>query len=286
MIERPPLLAVVGPTASGKTKLAVLLAELLDGEVVSADSRQVYRGLDIGSGKDRAEYGKVPVHLLDVASPKRVFTVAQYQKLATAAIADIHRRGKLPILCGGSGLYVDSIIRGLDIPNSKPDAKLRRQLASRTLPQLLAQLRRLDPVAHRAIDRKNRRRVERAIETLIHTGRPLAESRKLNAVPYRVTTIGISVPLDQLKLRIQRRLKDRLKQGLVAEVKLLRESGVSDHRLAALGLEYAWVTRHLRGEVTRAELESGLAHDIYQFARRQMTWFRRNPNIRWMAAEK
>ncbi len=286
MIERSPLLAVVGPTASGKTKLAVLLAELLDGEIVSADSRQVYRGLDIGSGKDRAEYGDVPVHLLDVASPKRVFTVAQFQRLATRAIADIHRRGKLPILCGGSGLYVDSIIRGLDIPNSKPDAKLRRQLASRTLPQLLAQLRRLDPVAHRTIDRKNRRRVERAVETLIHTGKPLDQSRQLKPVPYRVTTIGISVPLDQLKLRIQQRLKDRLEQGLVAEVRGLRRSGVSDRRLRALGLEYAWVGRYLRGEVTRAELESGLARDIYHFARRQMTWFRRNPSIRWMAAEK
>lgn len=285
MIELPPLLAIVGPTASGKTRLAVLLAELLDGEIVSADSRQVYRGLDIGSGKDRHEYGDVPVHLLDVASPSRTFTVAQYQRLATKAIADIHRRGKLPILVGGSGLYVDSIIRGLGIPASKPDAALRRKLAARTLPQLLAQLKRLDPRAYASIDRKNRRRVERAIETVRHTGKPLAESRKLNPVPYRVVTVGIAVPLDQLKLRIQRRLKDRLKQGLVAEVRGLRRT-ISDRRLTSFGLEYAWVTRYLSGELTRSELEIGLARAIYQFSRRQMTWFRRNPNIRWLPAAK
>lgn len=286
MNNNPPLLAIVGPTASGKTKLAVLLAELLGGEIVSADSRQVYRGLDIGSGKDRAEYGDVPVHMLDVASPKRIFTVAQFQRLATAAIADIHRRGKLPILCGGSGLYVDSIIRGLVIPESKPDLMLRRQLARKTLPQLLDQLRRLDRRAYASIDRKNRRRVERALETLIHTGKPLAQSRKLKPVPYRVVTIGILVPLDELKHRIERRLTERLKRGLVGEVSNLRRRGVSDRRLTALGLEYAWVGRYLRSELTRPELETRLAHDIYQFARRQMTWFRRNPDIRWIAAEK
>ncbi len=285
MSDYPPLLAIVGPTATGKTKLAVLLAELLDGEIVSADSRQVYRGLDIGSGKDRAEYGDVPVHLLDVASPRTVFTVARFQRLATAAIADIHRRGKLPILVGGSGLYVDSIIRGLDIPASKPDLMLRRKLARKTLPQLLAQLRQLDPQTYASIDRRNRRRVERALETLIHTGKPLAQSRKLKPIPYCVATIGIAVPLDELKVRIQRRLKERMRAGLVAEVKALRAT-LPDRRLRALGLEYAWVTRYLRGEIGKAELESGLAQAIYQFARRQMTWFRRNSSIRWIAAAK
>jgi tRNA dimethylallyltransferase len=283
MRNYPTLLVIVGPTASGKTRLAVEIARLLGGEIVSADSRQVYKGLDIGSGKDRSSYGRVPVHLLDVASPRRVFTVAQYQRLARRAIADIHRRGKLPILCGGSGLYVDSITKGLSLPSSKPDAKLRQRLASRTLPQLLAQLRRLDMSAYKIIDRKNRRRVERAIETLVHTKKPLAESRKLNAIPYRVTTIGLSVPLDKLQGRIKLRLKLRMKQGLVAEVCKLRRQ-LSDRRLISLGLEYAWVTRYLRGELTRAEMETGLARAIYQFARRQMTWFRRDSGISWMKA--
>lgn len=283
MSKLPTLLAIVGPTASGKTRLGVALAQALDGEIVSADSRQVYRGLDIGSGKDRHEYGDVPVHLLDVASPKRVFTVAQYQKLAARAIDGIHRRGKLPILVGGSGLYVDSIIRGLGIPASKPDPKLRRKLATRTLPQLLAQLKRLDLAAYESIDRKNRRRVERALETILHTGKPLAQSRQIEPVPYRVAAIGIAVPMDQLKLRIQRRLDDRLAHGLIAEVRNLRKSGISNRRLTNLGLEYAWVARFLGGEISRAELRDGLARAIYQFSRRQMTWFRRNPSIVWIS---
>jgi len=282
--QLPPLLVIIGPTASGKTRLAVEIARLVDGEIVSADSRQVYKGLDIGSGKDRASYGRVPVHLLDVASPRRVFTLAQYQRLARRAIADIHQRGKLPILCGGSGLYVDSITKGLSLPSSKPDAKLRKLLASKTLPQLLIQLKKLDAAAYKSIDRHNRRRIERAIETLTHTKKPLAESRKVNQIPYRVVTIGLTVPLDKLRRRIRQRLKLRMKQGLVTEVRKLHRQGISDKRLLSLGLEYAWVTRYLRGELTRAEMEAGLTHAIYQFARRQMTWFRRDSSIRWIAA--
>jgi tRNA dimethylallyltransferase len=282
MTTLPHLLVIVGPTASGKTKLAVQLAKKLNGEIVSADSRQVYRGLDIGSGKDRASYGKVPVHMLDVASPKRTFTVSLYQSLATAAIADIVGRGKLPIMVGGSGLYVDSVTKGLVLPQSKPDQKLRKKLASKSLPQLLALLKKLDSDAFDAIDRKNRRRVERAIETLVHTGQPLSASRQSKPVPYQVETIGISVPVDELKRRIIKRLKSRLNKGLVEEVKRLKRQGISDKRLMNLGLEYSWVNRYIIGELSKRELMDGLTHAICQFAKRQMTWFKRDKRIKWI----
>ncbi len=277
-----PLLVIVGPTASGKTRLAVQLAKKFNGEIVSADSRQVYHGLDIGSGKDRGEYGQVPVHLLDVASPKKTFTVARYQRLATKAIADTIYRGKLPILCGGSGLYVDSITRGLVLPQSKPDATLRKKMQKMSLLQLLAWLKKLDARGFKTIDVKNRRRVERAIETLIHTKQPLSQSRQIRPVPYHLVIIGVDVSREELKKRIAKRLKSRLSHGLIDEVKRLRRQGVSDKRLKGLGLEYAWVSRYLSSGLTRAELEVGLTRAICQFVKRQMTWFRRDKRIIWL----
>ncbi len=282
MMSNPLLLVIVGSTASGKTRLAVQLAKKCNGEIVSADSRQVYCGLDIGSGKDKSEYGRVPVHLLDVASLKRTFTVARYQRLATKAIADIIRQGKLPILCGGSGLYIDSITKGLVLPASKPDAVLRKKMRAMSLPKLATRLKRLDARGYKTIDVKNRRRVERAIETLIHTKRPLSQSRQLRPVPYRLLIIGLNVPREELKKRIANRLKTRLRHGLIKEVRQLQRQGISDKRLQNLGLEYAWVSRYLAGKLTRKELESGLTRAICQFAKRQMTWFRRDKRINWI----
>lgn len=277
----PPLLVIIGPTASGKTALAVKLARRFNGEIISADSRQIYRGLDIGSGKDIHLYTYTPKHLLDVVAPQKTFTVSQYQCLATKAIKNIHSRGRLPILCGGSGLYIDAITKGLNFPHSKPDLKLRRTLAKKTLPQLLLQLKKLDSSAYQKIDKHNRRRVERALEILQHTKKPLSESRTATPPPYRILMIGIKVDRDELKKKITKRLQQRLDAGLIQEVKKLKKT-LSDRRLNSLGLEYTWVNRFLNRQISKQELILGLSQAIANFAKRQMTWFKRDKKIKWI----
>lgn len=299
-VVRPPVVVVVGPTAAGKTKLAVALVRRFGGEIVSADSRQVYRGLDIGSGKDLAAYGgktksvkrktknqSVPFHLIDVCSPRRQFTVAEYQRLANRAIDDILRRGKLPIVCGGSGLYVDAILYGLQFPKLRITdyafRKLRVRIQQLSARALLARLQRVDPATYAVIDRRNRRRVERALEIYYATGAPKSAQQAKTAPPYQFLVLGVGLPKADLRQRIARRLARRMRQGMIAEVRKLHRQGVTWQRLDALGLEYRWVSRYLRGQVDRQTMEAALLRDIKQFARRQLVWWRRNPRIYWVA---
>lgn len=318
LVASEKVLVVVGPTAAGKTRLAVALARRSNGEIISADSRQVYRGMDIGTGKDLDDYVvkirsskpearsyRVPYHLIDVCSPKRQFTVAEYQRRAYRAIEDILRRGKLPIICGGTGLYVDSVVDGHQFPqirNSSPPMRdpailennkmgagqsairqLRQKLGRLSLPQLLARLQRVDPVTYGVMDRKNRRRVERALEIYYQTGRPKSAQLEKVAPPYKFLTLGVKLPKAVLYRRIKRRLTQRLRQGLASEVRRLHRQGVSWRRLDSFGLEYRWVSRHLRGQVDQKTMEVNLLRDIQQFARRQMVWWKRNPKITWIA---
>ncbi len=302
------VVVIVGPTASGKTKLAVALARRFGGEIVSADSRQVYRGMDIGTGKDLAAYGarsqkskgkrqtfnskvksvRVPYHLIDVASPRRQFTVAEYQRRAYRAVEEIFGRGKLPIVCGGTGLYVDAIVRGLQFPKpritNQAVRRLRARLQRLRLPQLLARLKHVDPVTYALIDRRNRRRVERAVEISYATGRPKSAQQLSKAPPYHFLQLGVTRPKAILHRRIARRLRARLRQGMVAEVRRLHRQGVSWKRLDAFGLEYRWVSRWLRGEVDWPMMEASLLREIKQFARRQMVWWKRNPRITWISS--
>lgn len=284
--SKPKVIVVVGPTASGKTKLAVALARRFGGEIISADSRQVYRGLDIGSGKDRREYGRIRAHLLDVASPRGQFTVARYQRLAFLAIDDILQRGKLPIVCGGSGLYIDAIIHGLQFPKLRITdyefRKIRARLQRLSSAQLLARLRRVDSATYAVIDRRNRRRVERAVEIFYATGKPKSAQQVTSPPVYKFLVLGVNPPKARLHRRIARRLRIRLRQGMVAEVRRLHAQGVSYSRLNALGLEYRWVARFLRGQVDRPAMEENLRRDTQQFARRQMVWWKRNPKITWI----
>lgn len=272
-------MVIVGPTASGKTRLSVQLAKKFNGEIVSADSRQIYKSLDIGSGKDKHLYKNVPVHLLDIASPKRTFTVSQFQKQAFKTIDKIHERNRLPILCGGSGLYIKAVTEGLNFPVSKPDLKLRRKLAKKSLAQLLALLKKKDFKTYSNIDKHNRRRIERALEILIHTKRPLAPTA--TPPPYRMLILGLKTDKDKLKRNISKRLIERLDNGLIAEVKNLKKS-LSDKRLNSLGLEYAWVNKYLNKQINRPQLVSGLSKAIIDFAKRQITWFNKNKQIIWM----
>jgi len=278
-MQKIKLLVIAGPTASGKSALAIRLARKLGGEIVSADSRQVYRGMDIGTGKVTKAEQKLARHwLLDVASPSRQYSVARFVREARRAVRDIVRRGKLPIVCGGTGFWIDALVYCQSIPEVKPDLKLRARLRKLPTARLYARLQELDPARAAAIDRHNPVRLIRALEIVIATGRPVPPRK--NGSPYEPLYLGISRPLPELTRRIERRLDARLKSGMVAEVRRLRSRGVSWKRLESFGLEYRWVARYLRGKISRTQMRDGLLRDIVAYAKRQLTWWRKNPDVR------
>lgn len=314
----PKVLVIVGPTASGKSDLAVELAKRFNGEIISADSRQVYRGMNIGTGKiTKNEMKGVRHHLLDVADPKKRFTVIQFRALAEKAIADILRRGKLPIICGGTGFYVDALVNGTEFPIIGANQKLRAKLVRRTADELFTMLKRLDSVRAAAIvsnnsERHNRRRLIRAIELAVAAssqtarraakkeGRPPAVSGSLPAArsttsgagalassfqhKYDALWIGMKPPQAVLKEHIGVRLLKRLKTGMIAEARRLHSDGLSWKRMEELGLEYRYMARFLTHRLTKPEMTRELEMEIWHYAKRQMTWFKRNPKIRWYAS--
>jgi len=285
----PRLLVVLGPTASGKSSLGISLAQQFDGEIVSADSRQVYRGLDIGTAKVTAEeQALVPHHLLDVVDVRETFTVSQFQRLAINAINDILARGKQPLLVGGSPHYIQAVVDNLDIPAIPPHKELRQQLEARPLAELLAQLEMLDPQSAATIDRQNPRRVIRALEVCLVSGKPFsAQSRNLASPLYSSLLLGIQWPREVLYKRIDQRVDERMGQGMVQEVRNLVEQGVDHERLDALGLEYRFISRWLRGEFkSEAEMVQRLKFAIHDFTRRQLTWFRKETRIVWIEGER
>lgn len=277
---RPKIIAVVGPTASGKSGLAVEIAKKYNGEVVSADSRQVYVGLNIGTGKiTKKEMSGVPHHLLDVANPKNRFTVSLYKELADKAIANILNRGKLPIICGGTGFYIDAVVKNILLPNVPVNIKLREKLSKKTALQLFEQLKKLDEERALAIGQYNKIRLIRAIEIVKTLGKvpPIKTEPK-----YEVLSIGIKTEKDVLKEKIQVRLISRIKQGMINEAKKLHTAGLSWKRMKELGLEYRALAYHLTGELTKQEMIDLLNREIYQYARRQIQWFKRDQNIQWV----
>jgi tRNA dimethylallyltransferase len=279
-----PLIVILGPTASGKSGLGITLAQRFHGEIVSADSRQVYRGLDIGTAKVTSEErALVPHYLLDVADPHEVYTVAQFQRDAIDAINDILAHGRQPFLVGGSPHYIQAVVDHLDIPQVPPQPELRAQLEARPLPELLALLEELDPQSAATIDRNNPRRVLRALEVCITSGKPFSEQRGIAAPLYRSLLLGIHWPRQVLYSRIDARVDERMQQGMVQEVQGLLERGVTHERLEALGLEYRFVSRWLRGEfASEAQMVERLKYAIHDFTRRQLTWFRKDQRIVWV----
>lgn len=279
--NKPKIIAIVGPNASGKSEIAVRLAKKFNGEVVSADSRQVYRGMDIGTGKiTKKEMQGIPHHLLDVASPKRIFTVAQYKKLAEKAIEKILKKQKLPILCGGTGFYIQAVVDNLQIPEVKPDWKLRKKLEKKSTKELFEMLKKLDPKRAVTIDKNNPRRLIRAIEIVKKTKRPISKLKK--APKYDVLIIGIKKEKEELKKLIEKRLKKRFKQGMIKEVEKLHKTGVSWKKLESFGLEYKWIAKYLKKEISRDEMIKKLQKDIEDYARRQMVWFKKDKRIKWV----
>jgi len=280
------LAVVLGPTASGKSALAVLLAKKFNGEVISADSRQVYKGLDIGSGKiTKKEMAGIPHYLLDVASPKRRFTVSQYRKLALKAIQNILARNKLPILCGGTAFYIYALIDGLMIPQVAPDWRLRLILEKETTEKLYQRLKKLDCQRAKTIDKYNRRRLIRALEIIIKTRKPVPEL-KFQPLPYSILILGIKKTRGELGRLIRKRLLKRLKQGMVAETKNLRKSGLSWKRLEEFGLEYRYASQYLQKKISHREMIEKIQKESEQFAKRQMTWFKRDKRIQWVKNKK
>ncbi len=281
-LAKPKIIVILGPTATGKSDLAVEIARQYNGEIISADSRQVYRGLDIGAGKiTKREMRGVPHHLLDVANPKRQFSVAQYQRLATRAISDIIKRNKIPIICGGTGFYIQAITKNTVLPNVPPNPALRKKLSTKSVVELFSILTTLDPERAQSIDAQNPVRLIRAIEIATALG-SVPRLTTLSS-PYEVLQIGLTLPPEVLRKKIELRLKKRLKQGMLAEGKRLHANGLSWKRMCELGLEYRALADLLTNTTTREQMEKQLTTEIYQYAKRQMTWFKRDARIEWFA---
>ena len=280
----PKLVVLLGPTASGKSGLSITLAQHFNGEIISADSRQVYRGLDIGTAKvTSAEQALVPHHVLDVADPRDVYTVAQFQRDAISAINDILKRSHQPFLVGGSPHYIQAVVDNLDIPHIEPQPALRAQLEKRPMPELLQQLEKLDSRSAATIDRNNPRRVIRALEVCLVSGKPFSQQRKMSEPLYQSLLLGIEWPREVLYRRIDERVDERMQQGMVQEVQRLLDEGISHQRLEALGLEYRYIIRWLTGAFENEdEMVQKLKYAIHDFTRRQLTWFRKEKRIAWM----
>lgn len=287
----PPLVAIVGPTAVGKTTLAVRLAQAVGGEIVSADSRQVYRGMDIGTAKATPqERALVPHHLLDLLDPDRSLSLAQFQALAYAAIDNILARQKVPFLVGGTGQYVLAVVEGWQVPHVPPDEELRaglyRQAHEEGPEALHARLRALDPVAAGRIDPRNVRRVVRALEVCLSTGRPISAQQNKSPPPYRVLLIGLTLPRAELYRRVDRRVEEMIEDGLEAEVRRLVAAGYSFDLPSMSGVGYGQFAPYLAGEADLEDVVREIKRATRRLVRHQFNWFRLDdPRFHWFSAE-
>ncbi|MBI2612583.1 tRNA (adenosine(37)-N6)-dimethylallyltransferase MiaA [Candidatus Kaiserbacteria bacterium] len=279
MTTRQKILVIIGPTSSGKSALAIELARKFNGEVISADSRQVYKGLNIGTGKiTKKEMGSVRHHLLDVAWPKKIFTAQNFVVQGRKAIADIAARGKLPIVAGGTGFYIDTLLGRIALPDVPPNQELRAKLEQKTIKQLFALLKSKDPRRARSIDSHNKRRLIRALEIVSALGKvPNNDLRGR----YSILWIGLSAPIKILEKEILIRLRVRIRGGMVGEARWLHKAGLTYRRMEQLGLEYRALARHLQGKISHDQMVHELNHNIRRYAKRQLTYWKRNRSIHW-----
>ncbi|MDE2311613.1 MAG: tRNA (adenosine(37)-N6)-dimethylallyltransferase MiaA [Patescibacteria group bacterium] len=310
------LLVIVGPTSSGKSELAVRLAKRFNGEIISGDSRQIYKSMDLGTGKVPGKwqclpfawhpkrnarrrvkrplkhkktyiYKTIPHHLIDFISPKKQYSSALFQQQARKKIKEIAERGRLPILCGGTGHWIDAVVFNQKLPDAQPNSKLRARLEKKSADALYLQLQKLDPRRAANIDRHNKRRLIRALEIIITTGKPVpALSYQLPTTSYKLLWIGLNQPQAVLYQKIEKRLTQRLKAGLLKEIANLRRQGLSWKRLENFGLEYRFGAQYLQNKLDYNTMVELLAQAIKHFAKRQLTWWRRNHGIRWVSQPK
>jgi tRNA dimethylallyltransferase len=290
------IIVIVGPTASGKSDFGIKLSKKLNGEIISADSRQVYRGMDIGTGKvTKKEQKMAKHHLLDMANPKKQFTADDFKRLGEKAIKEIRAKGKIPIIVGGTGFYIDILLGRMATAQVPVNKKLRAKLEKQSAEQLFKRLLRLDLERAKTIDRHNRRRLIRALEIVITTGRPVPKA--VSSIKYPVLWLGLRP--EGLEKRIRKRLDARLKEEMIKEVARLHEEGLSWKRLDDFGLEYRWTSRWLKKSSPKAGKSNiphskfsssdeyqNLLRDIIKYSKRQMTWFKRNKEIRWLDNNK
>ena len=286
--KKKKIIVILGPTASGKSDLAIQLAKLFNGEIISADSRQVYKGMNLGTGK--VEKDKKPKnqyysqgvkhYLLDIVSPKKYFSLADFLKLADKAVKEIFKKGKLPIICGGTGLYISALIEGWQLPKVKPNKRLREKLGKKSKEELFQLLKDLDPQKAKKIDKNNRPRLIRAIEIASILEKVPALVKK--PPDWDILIIGIKKDRQELKNLISQRLEKRLNLGMISEVKNLKKQGVSSQRLEGFGLEYRFLNRYLEEKISFEEMKKQLLKEINNYAKRQMTWFRKIKNVHWV----
>ncbi|MEX2010193.1 MAG: tRNA (adenosine(37)-N6)-dimethylallyltransferase MiaA [Parcubacteria group bacterium] len=280
MSEKNKVLVILGPTAVGKSNVSVKLAKKLKGEIISADSRQVYRGLNIGTGKiTRKEMGGIPHHLLDVADPKKQFTAFNYAQEARKALTMIYHSGKLPIVVGGTGFYIDVLV-GMALPEVPPNKLLRKKFDKLSKEKLYEMLKQKDPDRAKSIDRNNKLRLIRALEIVKALGKVPKLTNNKQQTTYNFIYIGIKTDKEELEKRIYKRLIKRL-PGMIREVKNLRRQKLSWKRLHELGLEYRYIAIYLRGKLSKEEMTAELYKEIKRYSKRQMTWFKRNKSIKW-----
>lgn len=289
-LDLPPLVVILGPTAVGKTKVAIQLAERLDGEIVSADSRLLYRGMDIGTAKpSKEQIRQVPHHLIDVADPDQTWSLALFQTRAIKAIEGITSRGRLPFLVGGTGQYLRAISEAWQIPEISPDSQLRKALENWSAEigpgELHRRLGVLDPEAAARIDHRNVRRTTRALEVIFHSGKLFSSQRSQNQLSYRLYQIGLTMPRDELYSRIDARIEAMLEAGMMDEVKRLLDKGYPPDLPAFSAIGYQEIIDYLQGYTTLEEAVMLIKRHTRQFVRRQANWFKEDdPNIHWIQA--
>lgn len=304
--RKTKLIVVVGPTASGKSELAVQIAKKIGGEIISADSRQVYRGLDIGTGKvtgkwqsanGKAQYAdkkrfairdlrsavfmykNIPHYCIDFVDPKKQYSAAEFKTCAKRAIDDTARRGKTPIIAGGTGFWIDAVVYDMHLPEVPPNEALRKKLAKKSAAELFLLLKKLDPERAKTIEQKNPRRIIRAIEIARALGKVPSINKKS---PYQAFWIGIRPKPEVLKRRIKKRLISRMRAGMIEEARKLRRHGLPWKRFYELGLEYRFLADFLRKKITKEQLFQKIEQENNDYAKRQITWFKRNKNIIWV----
>jgi tRNA dimethylallyltransferase len=284
------VIVILGPTSSGKSEVAIKLAKKFHGEVISADSRQIYRKMDVGTGKiTKKEMRGVKHYMLDIVSPKADYNVSKFKKQADKIISDILKRGKLPIICGGTGFWIQAVVDNVNFPEVKPDKVLRNKLRNKSAPALFSMLKKLDPERAKNIDPHNKVRLIRAIEICKTLGKVPSIDNAKGSDPYAVGVgplqflqIGIDIPKEKLQENIRKRLKKRFEQGMIQEVARLHKQGLSWKKIQSFGLGYFWIPLYLQGKISKEELFEKIYLAEKDYAKRQMTWFRKDQRINWL----